>query len=196
MQAKQVFSAYDRENKRSKEFKYCPFCGTRLSLREKGGKPRPTCSNCGFVHFQNPSPGVVVVIEKDDRVLLGKRSGSYGQGKWGLPMGFIESDEDFLTAAIRKVKEETNLDVEIRSIISVVSNFLLPTLHTLVIILLAGVIGGEPRAGDDLQTLQWFPLFGPLPEMAFEADAHIIERYGRTRLKGAPVDPDFASAKR
>jgi hypothetical protein len=47
-----------------------------------------------------------------------------------------------------------------------------------------------------LQTLQWFPLFGPLPEMAFEADAHIIERYGRTRLKGAPVDPDFASAKR
>jgi ADP-ribose pyrophosphatase YjhB (NUDIX family) len=111
-------------------------------------------------------------------------------------MGFIESDEDFLTAAIREVKEETNLDVEICSIISVVSNFLLPSLHTLAIILLARVVDGEPRAGDDLQTLEWVPLLGPLPEMAFEADAHIIERYGRTRLKGAPVDPDFAFVKR
>jgi hypothetical protein len=83
---------------------------------------------------------------------------------------------------------------EIRSIISVVSNFLSPNLHTLAIILLARVISGEPRAGDDLQALEWFPLSGPLPEMAFEADAHIIERYGKTKLSGAPVDPDFTSA--
>jgi 8-oxo-dGTP pyrophosphatase MutT (NUDIX family) len=66
----------------------------------------------------------VVLIEKDGQVLLGQRSGSYGAGKWGLPQGFIEFDEDFLSAAIREVKEETGLDVEIRSIISVVSNFL------------------------------------------------------------------------
>jgi hypothetical protein len=30
--------------------------------------------------------------------------------------------------------------------------------------------------------------------MAFEADAHICERYYRTQLEGAPVDPGYAVA--
>jgi ADP-ribose pyrophosphatase YjhB (NUDIX family) len=131
----------------------------------------------------------VVLIEQDGQVLLGRRSGSYAAGKWGLPQGFIEFDEDFLTAAIREVKEETGLDVEIRSILSVVSNFLSPRLHTLAVVLLAHVTGGQVHAADDLEDVAWFPLAGPLPEMAFEADAHICERYYRTQLSGAPVDP-------
>ena len=197
MQIKQVFTTYDvKENAHHGQFKYCPICGTQLSSKEKGGKQRPACPKCGYVQFQNPVPGVVVVIEKDGQVLLGKRSGSFGKGKWGLPQGYIEFEEDFLTAAIREVKEETGLDVEIRSILNVVSNFLSPRLHTLAIILLAGVEAGEPCAADDLETLEWFPLSGSLPEMAFEADEHIITRYARTKLKGAPVDPRFAEQGR
>jgi len=137
----------------------------------------------------------VVLVERDGHVLLGKRSGSYGAGQWGLPQGFIEYDEDYLTAAVREVKEKTGLDVEIRSILSVVSNFLSPRLHTLAIVLLAGVLGGELHAADDLEAVEWFPLAGPLPEMAFEADAHICERYHRTRLNGAPVDPRYAAGR-
>jgi len=194
MQIKQVFTTYDvKENAHHGQFKYCPFCGTQLSLKEKGGIQRPACPNCGFVQFRNPIPGVVVVIEKDGQVLLGKRAGSYGKGQWGLPQGYIEFDEDFLTAAIREVKEETGLTVEIRSIINVVSNFLAPRLHTLAIVLLAGVETGEPCAADDLETLEWFPLSGPLPEMAFEADEFIIRRGQMTILEERlPVDPDFA----
>ena len=100
-----------------------------------------------------------------------------------------------MTAAIREVKEETGLDVEIRSIISVVSNLLSPRLHTLAIVLLARVVGGELHAADDLEAVEWFPLTGPLPEMAFEADTHICERYYRTQLEGAPVDPGYAGAE-
>jgi ADP-ribose pyrophosphatase YjhB (NUDIX family) len=132
------------------------------------------------------------VIEQDDAVLLGKRSGSFGAGKWCLPQGYVEFDDDFLTAARREVKEETGLKVEILSILSVVSNFLTPRLHTLAVILLARIVNGEPKAADDLEGLAWFPLAGPLPEMAFEADQHIIERYWKTKLEGAPVDPDYA----
>ena len=194
MQIKQVFSTYSAEDKAHPgQFEYCPFCGSRLSLQAKGGRPRPVCSQCGFVQFQNPVPGVVVVIEKDGNVLLGKRLGSYGQGKWGLPQGYIEYDEDFLTAARREVQEETGLDVEIRSIINVVSNFLSPRLHTLAIILLAGVKVGKPCAADDLETLAWFPLAGPLPDMAFEADEFIIGRVREANLvERLPVDPCFA----
>jgi ADP-ribose pyrophosphatase YjhB (NUDIX family) len=196
MQAKQVFYAYnEKDDVGLGQFKYCPFCGILLVPEEKGGKQRPVCPNCRFVQFKNPSPGAVVLIEKDGQVLLGRRSGSYGGGKWGLPQGFIEFDENFLTGAIREVKEETGLDVEIRSILSVVSNFLSPGLHTLAIVLLAHVIGGELGAADDLEALEWFPLSGPLSEMAFEADAHICERYYKTQLEGAPVDPGYAVAE-
>jgi ADP-ribose pyrophosphatase YjhB (NUDIX family) len=198
MKARQVFSAYagyaGKEGDDLGRFKYCPFCGTELALEEKGGKKRPACSNCGFVQFRNPVPGVVVLVENEGNVLLGKRKGGFGEGKWGLPQGFIEFEEDFLTAAIREVKEETGLDVEIRSTINVVSNLLSPELHTLAIVLLAGVVSGELYAGDDLESLEWVPLSGPLPEMAFEADEHIIERYWKTELKGLPVDSGFARA--
>jgi 8-oxo-dGTP diphosphatase len=196
MRAKQVFSTYNRqEDDDPGRFTHCPVCGTQLALIEKGGKQRPACPNCGFVQFRNPYPGAVVVVERDGQVLLGKRSGSYGAGMWGLPQGFIEFDEDFLTGAIREVKEETGFDVEIRSILSVVSNFLSPRLHTLAIVLLAGVVGGELHAADDLEAVEWFPLSGPLPEMAFEADAHICERYYSTQLEGAPVDPRYAAGQ-
>lgn len=132
------------------------------------------------------------MIEKEENVLLGKRRGGFGVGKWGLPQGYIEYDEDFLTAAIREVKEETGLDVEIGAIINVVSNLLSPGLQTLAIVLRAGVAGGELCADDDLEALAWVPLSGPLPEMAFEADEWIIERYKMKLEEGLPVDPDFA----
>ena len=194
MQIKQVFSAYTEDKNPSLgHFKYCPLCGKQLSSKEKGGKRRPVCPNCGFVHFHNPLPGVVVVIEKEGQVLLGKRAGGFGKGKWGLPQGYIESDEDFLTAAIREVKEETGLEVQIQSILNVVSNFLSPGLHTLAIILRAGVKSGEPRAADDLEALEWFPLKGPLPEMAFEADEFILRRVQKTNFEEKlPVDLGFA----
>jgi ADP-ribose pyrophosphatase YjhB (NUDIX family) len=194
MRAKQVFSAHSVVSDAAPGlFVYCPFCGTHLELKEKGGRERPVCPTCGFVHYRNPVPGVVVVVEKDGCVLLGRRKGGYGKGKWGLPQGYIEFHEDFLTAAIREVKEETGLDVEIRSILNVASNLLSPQLHTLAIILLAGVVAGELHAGDDLEALEWVPLSGPLPEMAFEADERIIDRYRDGILEeGLPVDPDFA----
>ncbi len=63
----------------------------------------------------------------------------------------------------------------------------------LAIVLLAGVVAGELYAADDLETLDWVPLSGPQPEMAFEADECIIKRYQKTKVKERlPVDPDVA----
>ena len=113
-------------------------------------------------------------------------------GQWCLPGGFIEYEEDFLSAAIREVKEETGLNVEIQSILSVVSNFLAANLHTLVVVLEATVTAGQANAGDDIIELGWYSPADDLPTMAFGADRHIIERYWQTKLKGVPVDPAFA----
>ena len=100
-----------------------------------------------------------------------------------------------LTAGIREVKEETGLDVEIQSILNVVSNLLTPDLHTLAIILSARVIAGIPSAGDDLEALKWIPVSGPLPEMAFKADEQIIHRYQNMKCsERLPTDRDYARA--
>jgi len=195
MEARQVFNHYPRPARRSIDtYRYCPGCGAKFRPASPGNHKNYQCTRCGYVLYQNPSPGVVAVIIEHEKVLLGKRACDvFKGGKWSLPGGFIEFDEDFLSAAHREIKEETGLSVEIKSILSVISNFLKPDLHTLVIVLLAKRISGDPAPGDDMEKLAWFPLSGPLPDMAFSADRHVIERCHKTRMEGAPIDPRFAT---
>ncbi len=67
--------------------------------------------------------GVAVIIlnEEDEKVqvLLQKRS---DVGLWGIPSGHIEVGETVSEAAIREVKEETNLDIKIKKLIGVYSD--------------------------------------------------------------------------
>jgi ADP-ribose pyrophosphatase YjhB (NUDIX family) len=107
-------------------------------------------------------------------------------------MGHIDYGEDFLTAALREVKEETNLDIEIESLLSVTSNFLALGVHSLVAVLLARPLSASLKAGDDAVEAKWFRWGDELPALAFEADGHIIERFFTTGLAGAPVDPRFS----
>jgi len=187
---RQVYTSYDKDdNQRPGEFEYCPFCRAELVLREQGHRLRPTCPTCGFIQFRNPFPVVGVLVVDGGRVLLGRRGGSPGGGKWALPSGYIDYEEDFLTTATREAKEETGLDVEVRSIINVVSSFVSPRFHFLGIYVVAQVTGGELAAGDDLEEVGWFPLEGPLPEMGFQEDVDVIEWYLANRKGPLPVGP-------
>jgi ADP-ribose pyrophosphatase YjhB (NUDIX family) len=137
-----------------------------------------------------------MIVQEGDRILLGLRSdNSFRGGKWCIPGGYMEFDEDFLTAGRREVFEETGLDVEVTSLLSVASNFHTPSMHTLSVMLLARPKGGGLRAADDLQAVAWHPIADPLPEMAFEHHEHLVQRYLATGLEGAPVDPEYARRK-
>jgi hypothetical protein len=59
----------------------------------------------------------------------------------------------------------------------VTDSFLPPKYHFFNVYLLAQVVGGELQAGDDLDELGWFPIEGPLPDMAFQEDMDLIETY-------------------
>lgn len=194
MDASQFFSQYHKEDENKKLHRFCPRCGTPLDSEIIEDRPRPVCTGCGYIQYLNPSPGAVVLIERENSILLGKRCGRVLAGKWSLPGGFINFDETFLTAAHREVMEETGFHIRITSILSVVSNFINPSLHTLVIVLKANITGGRPRPGDDLDELKWIAQPSEMPKMAFESDRHIIRRYFEDRDFGAPVDPDLASS--
>lgn len=62
--------------------------------------------------------GVVIVNSKNE-ILLQKRADNK---LWGLPGGLKELDETIIQCAIREVKEETNLDVEIIDFIGQYTN--------------------------------------------------------------------------
>ncbi len=193
MRVKQVFQHYPQQDHLSGGFKLCPFCGTQLVSAESDHRRRQMCPGCGFIQHRNPAPTVSVVIVDGDRVLLGKRGGEPGKGTWSFPSGYIDYEDDFLTSAIREAKQETGLDVQVDSILNVVSSFVSPSFHFLGIYVTAHTLGGELAAGDDLEAVDWFPIAGPLPEMGFEEDLAILELYAMKGSEGLPVDADFAS---
>jgi 8-oxo-dGTP diphosphatase len=194
MQARQVFAAYDRAFTAEHSWAYCPACGSRLIQPAKGDAAKK-CTNpgCGFVLYRNPVPIVAVLIVDGDRFLLCRQKpGTLEGGKWCLPCGYVEFHEDFLTASGREVKEETGLEVEITALLSVASNFLRPDIHTLAVALLGRPVGGAASPGDDVDQLEWFSLEDDLPDFAFPADRHMVERYFATRLPGAPINLAYA----
>lgn len=74
----------------------------------------------------------------------------------------------------REFKEETNLDIEIKRVFTVQSNFHDPSCHTVGIWFLAEVCGGRMQAGDDLEELDFFPLQS-VPRLAFPTDQTVID---------------------
>ena len=69
-----------------------------------------------------PIIGVGAVIICDGKILLEKRKGEPGRGKWTIPGGLVELGEDTEQTVIREVREETNLKVEEPRLIDVVDS--------------------------------------------------------------------------
>ena len=156
-------------------FFYCPKCGGKLIYKNHSERDRLTCTGCSYIFYENPVVGVaVIILDKESRILLGKRNGSYS-GLWCIPCGYVEYDEDVFDAAAREFNEETNLDIRINKVYTVQSNFHNPETHTVGIWFLAEVVGGKLIAQADLDEVDYFDL-ACLPELAFPTDALVIEK--------------------
>jgi ADP-ribose pyrophosphatase YjhB (NUDIX family)/ribosomal protein S18 acetylase RimI-like enzyme len=177
---------------------YCPRCGAEMETREVGGRPREICPSCGFVLYQNPVPGVGVLVEiapagaREDPpvapvqgagqgIVLVRRGEPPFQGRWALPAGYIEADESVEQAAIRECREETGLEAELLELFGVYSFPEGPVQSGIIIFFRARPMGGRLRAGDDAQEVG---IFRPddLPEqVAFRTHREVLERWVRSR---------------
>ena len=155
-----------------------------------------SCPGCDFIQYLNPLPCISVLIRNDlGQVLIGKRIS--GKKRWCLPCGFIEEGENFLVAAHREVKEETNLDISIESIVNVVTNEF-SQFQSLVVVLLASKSSkssGTECAGDDLSELQWVNEDYNPDILEFKADRFIIGKYFTGELTGVRVDSRFSTSQ-
>jgi ADP-ribose pyrophosphatase YjhB (NUDIX family) len=125
-------------------------------------------------------PGAQALIEREGRVLLGRRNDEPSAGLWDIPGGFLNEHEHPEEALRREVREETGLDIEIGEFLGV---WMQEYVHRNVLCLtwLARPAGGEERPGDDLVELRWFaPDELPEPhELAFETFVEILSLWRR-----------------
>ena len=109
---------------------------------------------------EQPLIGIGAVIICNGKILLEKRKGEPGRGKWAIPGGLVELGESAEQAVIREVKEETNLKVEQPKLIDVVNNITLDEndkikYHFVIVDYFVKLTGGKLEAADDAAELRW-----------------------------------------
>ncbi len=119
----------------------CPSCGTQV---RKHAQPAPTAD-------------VIIYDNKEGIVLIERLNTPLG---YALPGGFIDINETVERAAIREMKEETNLDVELMGILGVYSKpDRDPRFHTMSITFVAKAKDMKKlKAGDDAKKANLYPL--------------------------------------
>ena len=130
---------------------------------------------------KTPSLTVDAVIELTDRpdrpiVLIERRNPPPG---WALPGGFVDIGETVEQATVREALEETNLEIELVSLLGVYSDPRRdPRGYTVSVVYVARAVG-QPRAQDDAKNIG---IFSPdrVPELAFD-HASILQDYRQWR---------------
>ena len=90
-------------------------------LEDSGPKSRLRCPDCGWTHWNNPTPVLAAVIElsdRDGRLLLARNAAWPGRS-FGLITGFMEAGETPQAGIQREIAEETSLEVEALDLIGV-----------------------------------------------------------------------------
>ncbi len=88
--------------------RFCSACGLQSEVADAGW--RRVCPDCATFHFPRTDPVVIMLIEKDDAVLLG-RSPGWPDGMYSLLAGFVEPGETIEGAVRREVFEEAGIRV-------------------------------------------------------------------------------------
>ncbi len=130
---------------------FCAACGGPTVI-EDGGLAR-RCRACGEVHFPRMDPVVIMLVEHDDRLLLGRRAG-WPSARYSVLAGFVAPGETLEEAVVREVSEESGIDAYGARY---VASQPWPFPASLMLGFEARSDGGEPTLGDgELEQVGWF----------------------------------------
>lgn len=87
-----------------------PMCGTSLRSRRFDGRLRAYCEPCDEHIFHLPFPSAGTAVVDGSRVCLIERATDPYRGTWTIPGGIIEQGERPDEAAVRELREETNVE--------------------------------------------------------------------------------------
>lgn len=87
---------------------YCSRCGAGINDRQDVRAKE--CPQCRLLVFPRISPAVIVLVKRDDHLLLA-RSERFEEGLYSVLAGFVEPGESLEGAVSREVKEEVGISV-------------------------------------------------------------------------------------
>lgn len=111
--------------------------------------------------------GCIVILIRDNKLLLGKRKNISGAGTYGMPSGHLRYNEKLIDGARRELAEETGItDVEME--LCAVVDHLLRDNHYVHFGFFIKGFSGEPKnmEPDKCEGWEWFPI-DKLPENIF-----------------------------
>ncbi|ERG90037.1 MAG: ADP-ribose pyrophosphatase [Haloquadratum walsbyi J07HQW1] len=139
---------------------YCHRCGDHLSTRRIEGRQRWWCQSCESPIYSNPKPCAGVFVIKDHHVLLIKRTRPPGVGTWSVPAGYLEVDEPPQVAAVRELREETNVSASQTDLSLLDTQFVTHPDGTTVIVIIYYIsysnTSGIISSGDDAAAATFF----------------------------------------
>jgi NAD+ diphosphatase len=87
---------------------FCGRCGSLTALKEN--ELARECPQCNAIVYPRLSPAVIVLVHRDDEVLLA-RSPRFPPGMYSVIAGFVEPGETLEHAVRREVMEETGIAI-------------------------------------------------------------------------------------
>lgn len=104
-----------------------------------------------------PTVDIIIEIKREDKkegiVLIKRKNPPHG---WALPGGFVDYGESLEQAAVREAKEETSLDIQLKTQLHTYSDPKRdPRQHTISTVYVA-TARGKPKAQDDAQEIGIF----------------------------------------
>lgn len=113
--------------------------------------------------------GIGVIVIKNNKVLLGKRKNSHGEGSWCFPGGHLEFNEEIEECGKREVLEETGIKIKNIKLGPFTNDiFKKEGKHYVTLFLTADYDSGKVRVmePDKFEKWEWFE-WGKLPKPLF-----------------------------
>jgi 8-oxo-dGTP diphosphatase len=128
----------------------------------------------------NAKPCAGALIERDGRVLLGRRAGEPRQGNWDVIGGFLEPQEHPAEAAVREALEETGLEVSLGELFGIyIDTYGDDNLYTFNVYYRALAPTGDPRPTSDVSELRWFAPAELPADLAFPHENELLSLWAR-----------------
>ncbi len=144
-------------------------------IPEGDDRPRLTCTDCGYIAYENPKVVVGAVCTWEDRVLLCKRAIEPRIGYWTIPAGYLELNETFAEGATREAWEEAQTQINITGVLGI---YEIPRISQVYVIhraeLTAPEFGPGPES-QDVQLFEWSNI--PWDDLAFTSVSWALKHF-------------------
>ncbi len=155
---------------------FCPACGTRLVERTIDERSRGVCPACGWIHWRNAKPCAGALVVRNGKVLLIRRAIEPFRGYWDIPGGFCEVEEHPAQAAIREVREEAGLEIELTGLLGLWLDEYAGS-RTLNVYYLAHPLTSHLCVGGDANGAAWFAPNALPKQIAFANGRRALEAW-------------------